>query len=87
LPIAIKLTTLVLASKAQEMDYNTFGIDLADLHAVEETLRYVEEHGSSTTYDGLVKHLSWYWRDHGTKKEYRPKGWMLAWIKCLIGEN
>ena len=60
----------------------TFGhISLVDLHVVEETLRYTEEHGANATYNDLVDHLSWYWQ-----RQYKPKGWVLAWIKCLTGE-
>ena len=59
-------------------------IDLAHLHAVEETLRYVEEHGEKTTYEGLIKHLSWYWND-GSNKPFKPQGWMLDWVRCLSG--
>jgi len=77
--------TVALASRALEMDYNGTDIGLVHLHAIEETLRYVEEHGSNTTYEGLLKHLSWYWQDHNTRREHKPQGWVLEWIKCLAG--
>jgi hypothetical protein len=69
------------------MGYNFGTISFVHLHAVEETLRYLEQHGEKTTYDGLVKHLSWYWMDHQNEKEYKPQEWMFEWIKCLSGEN
>jgi len=62
-------------------------IDLVHLHAVEETLRYVERHGTRATYEGMVKHLSWYWMDHSRKMEHKPQGWILEWIKALVGES
>lgn len=68
------------------MDYNTDSVDLVHLHAVEETLRYVEIHGDESTYDGLVEHLSWYWKDHSIVQDHKPQGWILEWIKCLLGE-
>lgn len=61
-------------------------IGIAHLHAVEETIRYLEEHGEKTTYEGLVNYLSWYWSDPNIKKFYKPQSWMLEWIKCLAGE-
>ena len=68
------------------MDCRIGYIDLVHLHAVEETLRYVEEHGENTTYDGLVAHLSWYWRSTN-KKSFKPQSWMFEWIRCLAGED
>lgn len=57
-------------------------IPLADLHAIEETIRYIEDYPTAN-YDDLIKHLSWYWeRD----KPWHPKEWVLDWIKCLVGE-
>lgn len=65
------------------MDSDLGQIDLVHLHAVEETLRYVEEHGDQTTYEGLVNHISWYWKRHNQKQDHKPQGWVLEWIKCL----
>jgi len=62
-------------------------IGVAHVHAVEETLRYVEKHGEATTYNGLVQHLSWYWNGTKINKKFVPQGWMFEWIKCLSGEN
>ena len=62
-------------------------IGIAHLHAVEETLRYIEKHGDKTTYEGLVRHLSWYWNDANIKKPFKPQGWMFEWIRCLAGED
>lgn len=56
-------------------------IALIHLHAIEEIIRYVGEHPGAT-YDELVKHISWYWND-GTKKDYRPQGWVLKYIKLF----
>lgn len=59
---------------------------LADYHAVEETLRYIEEHPEAK-YEELVQHLSWYWNGGQSKKtNHSPKEWMIDWIKCLTGE-
>jgi len=66
------------------MDYNN-GIDLVHIHAVEETLRYVERYGTRATYQGVVKHLSWYWMDHSRAMMHKPQGWVLDWIKSLVG--
>lgn len=60
--------------------------DLAEIHAVEETIRYVDKHGEAATYDDLVKHISWYWRDTENQKPFVTKGWMFDWIRCLVGE-
>jgi len=71
------------------MDFDLGVIDLVDLHAVEETIRYTEQHGTDATYDKLIKHLSWYWNQQyvgGERQERKPKGWVLDWIKCLTGE-
>lgn len=68
------------------MDCNLGTIDVVHLHAIEETLRHLEKHGDETTYNGLVKHLSWYWMDHSKKMKHEPQGWVLDWIKCLTGE-
>ncbi|KKM99683.1 hypothetical protein LCGC14_1145320 [marine sediment metagenome] len=68
------------------MDCNLGTIDIVHLHAVEETLRYLDMHGERTSYKGLVKHLSWYWMDHSKEMKHKPQGWVLDWIKCLTGE-
>ena len=65
------------------MDYN---IDLIHLHVVEEMLRYVEKHGDKTTYDGLINHLLWYWKDHKKTKNHRPQGWVCECARFLSGE-
>jgi len=70
------------------MGYNT-NIELAHLHAIEELIRYVEEHGDNATYDKLVNHLSWYWQHHGKDlpTSYCPQGWIIECIKFLSGET
>ena len=71
-------------SEAQEMDFNN--IDLVHIHAVEETLRYVDYHGDKATYQGVISNLSWYWMDHGKEMKHKPQRWLLEWIKSLTGE-
>lgn len=61
-------------------------IPLADYHAIEETLRYIEQKPDAT-YEELVRHLSWYWRGGQSKAAgHHPKEWVIDWIKCLTGE-
>ena len=67
------------------MEYET-NIDIVHLHAIEETIRYAKKYGTRATYDGMVKHLSWYWMDHGRTMGHKPQGWVLDWIKTLVGE-
>ena len=52
---------------------------MAHIHAVEETIRYVGEN-KKVTYNGLVKHLAWYWKG---SNDFKPQAWMFDWIRCL----
>lgn len=60
---------------------------LADYHAIEETLRYIEEYPEAT-YEDMVQYLSWYWYGGQNKKIiHNPKEWIVDWIKCLTGNK
>jgi len=56
-------------------------IPFIDIHALEETIRYMDE-CPNANYDDLVGHLDWYWQNNNK----HPKEWMIDWIKCLTGE-
>ena len=58
-------------------------IPLADIHAIEESIRFVTEHPNAG-YDDLIGHLDWYWQNNQERRH--PKEWVLDWIKCLVGE-
>ena len=62
-----------------------FDVNLVHIHAVEETLRYIDEHGEDATYEGVIDHLSWYWMDHSKPMKHMPEEWVLIWIKNLMG--
>jgi hypothetical protein len=60
-------------------------VNVSDLHAVEDTIEYLEIN-PNPTYDDLVKRLSWYWErdeDLSFTGNRKPKSWILDWIKAL----
>jgi hypothetical protein len=63
-------------------------ISIADIRAVDETIKYIEQHGDNISYEDLVKHLSWYWRQPiiagKDSSNNKPSGWLLDWIKTLV---
>lgn len=65
------------------MDWELGKIKFVHIHAVEETIRYIEKHANAT-YEDVVSHISWYWRD-GKPKDYKPQAWVFEWIRCLTG--
>lgn len=61
-------------------------IPLSDYHAIEESIRYIEQNPDAN-YEDIVHHLNWYWKNGNLKtKWHHPKEWVLDWLKCLVGE-